>query len=320
MAITTGDEFTPSIVLEEEEISNVKQLTQFEFFWQRFRSHKLALVGAITLLLLVLMAIFAPLITPGVQPDTIPYLKLDVDLGGPSHPPTFENFPWRILGTTNGLNYSILAQITYGARISLLIAFTGAILSSLIGTTLGAISGYFGGWVDMTLMRITDVILSIPLLPLLIALSAFFTRGSVIMLIAVFALLTWPGTCRFVQAKFLVFREMEFTQAARAMGINDWRIIFRHILPNALSPVIVITTLNVAGFVTLESTLDFLGLGVTFPPTATWGNILSSAQGDMLVGDWWWPVFPGLFLVITVLAVSFIGDGLQDALNVRTRL
>jgi peptide/nickel transport system permease protein len=321
MAITTaGGDFTPSEVIQEEEISNLKQLTQFEFFWIRFRSHRLAMVGLVVLVLLILMAIFAPFITPGVRPDSIPAYDLNVDLGGPSHPPTFDNFPWRLFGTTNGLNYSILAQITYGARISLFIAFTGAILSSLIGTFLGALSGYFGGAVDMTIMRITDVFLSIPLLPLLITLSAFFIHGSILMIILVFALLTWPSPCRFVQAKFLVLREMEFTQAAKAMGVGNFRIIFRHLLPNALSPVIVLTTLNVAGFVTLEATLDFLGLGVQFPPTATWGNILSAAQGDMLVGDWWWPVFPGLFLVMTVMAVSFIGDGLQDALNVRTRL
>lgn len=311
--------FRPTVILEQEEAANFQQLTQLELFWRRFRAHKLALLGVVTVLLLILMAICAPLITPGIGPTTIPAL-IGIPLGGPAHAPTFDNFPWRILGTTNFLNYSILAQITYGARVSLTIGFVAAFLSSVIGTIVGSISGYFGGWVDNLIMRITDIFLSIPSLPLLIAVSAIYAQGNMIIIIAIFTLLSWTLAARQVRASFLSLREQEFTEAAKAAGVNDWRIMFRHLLPNALSPVIVITTLNVAGFIVGESTLDFLGLGVNFPPTATWGNILAYAQNDILNGDWWWATFPGLFLVITVLAVNFIGDGLRDALDVRTRI
>jgi peptide/nickel transport system permease protein len=311
--------YRPTVILEQEEAANFQQLTQLELFWRRFRAHKLALLGVGTIILLVLMAIFAPLITPGITPTTVPYL-IGVPLGGPAHPPTFDNFPWRIFGTTNFLNHSILAQITYGARVSLTIGFVAALLSSTIGTVVGAISGYFGGWVDNLIMRITDIFLSIPALPLLIAVAAIYAQGNMLIIIAIFTILSWTGAARQVRASFLSLREQEFAEAAKAAGVNDWRIIFRHLLPNALSPVIVITTLNVASFIVGEATLDFLGLGVNFPPTATWGNILSDAQNDILNGDWWWATFPGIFLVITVLAVNFIGDGLRDALDVRTRI
>lgn len=311
--------YNPTVILEQEEAANFQQLTQLELFWRRFRAHKLAVLGMITIALLILMAICAPLITPGFGPTTIPILQ-GIELGGPAHPPTFENFPWRLLGTTDQLNYSILAQITYGARVSLTIGFVSAFLSSLIGTIVGTISGYFGGWVDNLIMRITDVFLTIPTLPLLIAISAIYAQGNMFIIITIFTVLSWTLAARQVRASFLSLREQEFAEAARAAGVNDWRIMFRHLLPNALSPVIVITTLNVAGFIVGESTLDFLGLGVNFPPTATWGNILAYAQADILNNDWWWPLFPGLFLVITVLAVNFIGDGLRDALDVRTRI
>lgn len=311
--------YTPIVVTDAEEESKLKTLSQFELYWRRFRTHRLALVGLVTIGLLILMAVFAPLITPGVGAYTIPSLQLNIPLGGVAHPPTTDNFPWRLLGTTSQLNYSILAQITYGARISLFISFTGAIMSSAIGTAVGAISGYFGGWVDNLVMRITDIFLTIPLLPLLVAVSAIYSQGNVMTIIFIFGFLTWPGTARLVRSSYLSMREAEFIESARAVGVNDWRIMFRHILPNVLSPVIVVTTLSVAAFVGLEATLDFLGLGVSYP-TATWGNILTDAQGDLLVGDWWWAFFPGLFLVLTVLAVNFVGDGLRDALDVRTRI
>ncbi len=318
--------YTPVVTVELEQESNLKQLSQLELYWFRFRQHRLALIGFFTILGLVLMAAAAPLITPGIGPYTIPFLPpVNVPLGGLAHPPTLDNFPWRLFGTTSQLNYSILAQVTYGARISLLVSFTGAILSTIIGTFVGAVSGYFGGWVDNLIMRITDVFLTIPLLPLLIAVSALYSSagsspsGNVTLIILILGLLTWPGTARLVRSGYLSVREAEFTEAAKAVGVNDFRIIFRHILPNVLSPVIVTATLQIAAFVSLESTLDFLGLGVRYP-TPTWGNILADAQNDFLVGDWWWALFPGLFLVITVLAVNFIGDGLRDALDVRTRL
>jgi peptide/nickel transport system permease protein len=311
--------FIPIGLMNAEEESKLKQLSQLELYWARFRKHRLALVGAGALVALVVMAILADVITPGVGPYTIPFFQLNVPLFGLAHPPAVDNFPWRLFGTTSNLNYSVLSQITHGARLSLFISFVGAILSSVIGTSIGAVSGYFGGWVDNLVMRITDIFLTIPLLPLLITVSAIYSGGGVLTIILILGLLTWPGTARLVRAQYLSIRETEYVEAAKATGVNDVRIMFRHILPNVLSPVIVVTTLSIASFVSLEATLDFLGLGVRYPDI-TWGLILNGAQGDLLVGDWWWAFFPGMFLVITVLAVNFIGDGLRDALDVRTRI
>ncbi|SRR5579883_1596470 len=312
--------YEPIVITDADVESNLKSLSQFEIYWRRFRRHRLALIGAGTLLLLVLMAIFAPLITPGVGPTTVPAFELGVPLGGAAHPPTLDNFPWRIFGTTNMLNYSILAQITYGARVSLLVSFLSAVFTTIIGTVIGSVSGYFGGWVDNLMMRITDVFLSIPLLPLLITIAAIYAgSGSVESIIVILSIFSWAGISRLVRSLILSLREVEFVEAAKAVGVRDWRIIFRHILPNVLSPVIVTLTLFIATFVSLEATLDFLGLGIKYP-TISWGNMLTNAQNDLLVGDWWWAFFPGLFLVITVLAVNFIGDGLRDALDVRTRI
>jgi peptide/nickel transport system permease protein len=311
--------FVPVSFFDIEEESKLKPLGQLELYWRRFRTHRLALIGAGVLLVLVLMAVFAPLITPGVGPYTIPFLQLNIPLFGTAHPPTVDNFPWRLFGTTDGLNHSILAQVTYGARLSLFISFLGALLSAVIGTIIGAVSGYFGGWIDNLVMRITDVFLTIPLLPLLITASAIYASGGVTTIILILGLLTWPGTARLVRAQYLTMRETEFVEAAKATGVGDGRIMFRHILPNVLSPVIVTTTLSIAAFVSLEATLDFLGLGIRYPDI-TWGLILNDAQNDLIAGIWWWAVFPGLFLVITVLAVNFIGDGLRDALDVRSRV
>lgn len=320
--IPEGGGFVPVVVLDLEQESSLRQLSQLELYWRRFRNHRLALVGFFTIVALILMAVLAPLLTGGVQP-----YQPQVELGFGGHPPTLENFPWRIFGTTGNLNGSVWSQIAYGARISLFIGFAAAFISALVGTIFGAVSGYFGGWVDMLLMRITDVFLSIPALPLLIAISAIYSHGNnnPLVVIAIFSFLGWPGIARLVRASYLSFREQEFTEAAKATGVNDWRIIFRHILPNALSPVIVAATLAIAGVIVGEATLDFLGVGINFQmgdplSFATWGNILADSQGDIIIGDWWWPCFPGLFLVITVLAANFIGDGLRDALDVRTRL
>ena len=194
-------------------------------------------------------------------------------------------------------------------------------MSSFVGTVLGAISGYFGGWVDNVIMRITDVFLTLPFLPLVIAISSLYSSGSgnVILIVAVLSFTGWAGLCRLVRAQFLTLREMEYTQAAVAVGVNQWRIIFRHLLPNTFAPIIVSTTLNVAAFIVLESTLDFLRVGIQFPPTATWGNALANAQNSIANGNWWWTFFPGAFIVITVLGINFVGDGLRDALDVRSR-
>jgi len=167
-------------------------------------------------------------------------------------------------------------------------------------------------------MRVTDVFLTLPGLPLLILLSFYLSKGSALVLIFLFSVLSWPGTARLVRSYYLTYRNQEFTEAARAVGVSDSRIIFRHILPNAMSPIIVSTTLLVANFIGSEAAIDFLGVGIR-PPTTSWGLALANSQAYFGEGNWWWAFFPGMFLLITTLAINFLGDGLRDALDVRAR-
>jgi peptide/nickel transport system permease protein len=306
----------------------VQQLTQLELVWRRFRRHRIALVGASMLGVIIFLAIFAPFLTHVSPTDfRLDWLSQDPNDLGAATGPTLSSFPDRMMGV-DSVGRSIWADVLYGGRISLIIGVGASSITMIIGTALGAISGYFGGWVDMLLQRFTDMMLSIPFLPLMIAVSAIIVHNPalhqnstflVIFIILAFSLLSWPGSARIVRSYYLTFREQEFTEAARAVGVNDFRIIFRHILPNAIGPIIVLFTLNAAAFITLEATLDFLGLGIDFPPTPTWGNILTAAQSELLLGHWWWATFPGLMLLLTVLAINFMGDGLRDALDVRSK-
>jgi len=312
--------------VDDENVA-VQQLTQLELVWRRFRRHRIALVGATMLGVILFLAIFAPFLTH-TAPDAIHLDWLSTDFTNPgSSGPSLANFPDRIMGTDT-VGHSIWSDVIYGGRISLLIGVGASLIAMIIGTALGAISGYFGGWVDMLLQRFTDMMLAIPFLPLMIAISAIIVHSPtlhqnsafiVVFIILAFSLLSWPGAARIVRSYYLTFREQEFTEAAKAVGVNDYRIIFRHILPNAIGPIIVLFTLNAAAFITLEATLDFLGLGIEFPPTPTWGNVLTQAQDDLLIGHWWWATFPGLMLLLTVLAINFMGDGLRDALDVRSK-
>lgn len=300
-------------IFEDTEVSIV-QLGQGELIWRRFRRHKLALIGAVTLVVLTVLAIFAPLISPES------YLTYNYTSASSLAPRL--TFPWSsdwryILGS-DVQGHALLMWITYGARVSLAVGIVSALITSAIAIVLGGTAGYFGGWADSVIMRITDVFLTIPQLPLLIMLSYYLAKGSMWVVILIFGLTSWPGVARLVRAYYLTFRAQEFTQAARAIGVSDTRIIFRHILPNALSPVIVATTLGVAGFIVAEASIDFLGVGIQ-PPTVSWGLALTNAQDYFGTGNWWWAFFPGLFILITVLAINFLGDGLRDALDVRAR-
>lgn len=291
--------------------------------WQRFRRHRLALVGSVMLGMIVLLAVCAPLLTH-TAPDT-PHLDwTDIQTGATG--PSLANFPDRMMGVDT-IGRSIWSGALYGGRVSLLIGVAAALLTLVIGVVLGAMSGYVGGWMDLLLQRFTDMVLSIPFLPLMIALSAIIlhnpalhqnTSFLVLFLVLAFSLLSWPGVTRIVRSYYLSLREQQFIEAAKAVGTSNVRIIFRHLLPNAMSPILVLFTLYVASFLTLEATLDFLGLGIAFPPTPTWGNLLTNAQDELLLGHWWWATFPGLLLLLTVLAVNWIGDGLRDALDVRS--
>jgi peptide/nickel transport system permease protein len=278
--------------------------------WKRFRKHRLALAGAAVLIFMIAVAVFAPIISPA-DPNAI-------DQANWSGYPLAPGVAGHILGTDeNGRD--LLARLIFGARISLTIAVFAVLMEIIIGTLLGAFSGYYGGFVDFAIMRLTDVVLSIPLLPLLLVLTAIVAASSnkaslnfgvIVILIGG---LSWPPVTRLVRASFLSLREREFAEAARALGNADGRIIFRHLLPNAVAPIIVAATLDVANVIILESTLSFLGFGIQ-PPTASWGNMLANAEANMAIAPWA-AVFPGLCILVTVLAINYLGDGLRDALD-----
>jgi len=293
----------------------VVQLTQLQLTWRRFRRHKLGLIGAAVLLLLVLMAIFAPLISP----ETFLGPSWNY-LAGPL-PPRL-TYPgasdWRYIMGSDIQGHALLMWIAYGARVSLSVGLLSAALTASIGIVLGGPAGYFGGWVDALVMRVTDVFLTLPFLPLILILGFYFGGGSWQVIVLLFGLVSWPSTARLIRSYYLTFREQDFVVAARAVGVPSLRIIFRHILPNALSPVIVSATLLVANFIVVEAAIDFLGVGIR-PPAVSWGEALANSQSYVTAGNWWWPLFPGLFILITVLSINFLGDGLRDALDVRSQ-
>lgn len=270
---------------------------------RRFRRHKLAQAGLVVLILLALMAIFAPALTPYTFDGQAPAL-----LGQPTPPSLKHPMGTDQLGRDNA------TRILYGARVSLLVGLSSALVATLLGTLIGALSGFYGGWTDTALMRFTDMVLSIPVLPLVIALSGFL-RPSLGLLVLIIGGLGWMSTARLVRSQFLSLRSREYVEASRALGGSNARIMFRHILPNALGPIVVSTTLAVGGAILLESALSFFGLGVQ-PPTPTWGNLLNGSS-DWLETAPWLAAFPGLFILITVLSVNFLGDGLRDALDPR---
>ena len=278
--------------------------------WKRFARHKLALAGAALLIVISLVAAFAPQVA-GLEPNTI-------DEAHWSGYPLAPGVAHHLLGTDeNGRD--LLARLVFGARISLIVAVGVVVIEIVVGTILGALAGYYGGVIDYLVMRLTDVFLSIPLLPLLLVLTAIVAAssnkaalsfGTIVLIIGV---LSWPPVARLVRASFLSLREREFVEAARAIGCSDLRIMWRHLLPNAAAPIIVQATLSIADVIIIESTLSFLGLGIQ-PPTASWGNMLANAESNMAVAPWA-AICPGACILFTVLAVNYLGDGLRDALD-----
>ena len=278
--------------------------------WRRFRRHKVALFGAIVLLMMGLFAALGPVLYH-VDPNAIDQVNW-------TGYPLASGVAGHVLGTDeNGRD--LLARLMAGAQISLTVAISAVVMQVVIGSILGAVAGYYGGWIDFTLMRLTDVVLSIPLLPLLLVLTAIVSATSnkaslsFVVIIVLIGGLTWPPTARLVRASFLSLREREFAEAARAIGGGDLRIIFRHLLPNAVAPIIVQATLSVANVILTESVLSFLGFGIQ-PPQASWGNMLANAQSNITIAPWV-AIFPGLCILVTVLAINYLGDGLRDALD-----
>ena len=307
----------PGAAMLESEFDgvNTRQLTQLQLIWIRFRRHRLAMIGSGILLFMALMAIFAPIISP----ENIYNPNSANIFGAADKAPTFADGLRYIFGADfNG--HSICAQIIYGARFSLLIGFVSSFLATLIGASIGAVAGFFGGVIDTILMRIVDIFLTLPFFPVLLVSASLFGHGqlTVFLVILIFAFFGWAYIARLTRAQFLSLRTLEFVEAAKAVGVSNTRTIFRHLLPNAVRPLVVATTLAVANFIVLEAAIDFLGIGLQYPDTS-WGSVLAFAEEDPqgLAAAWWVTVFPGLFLVATIVAVNFVGDGLSDALDVR---
>jgi len=268
---------------------------------RRFLKHKAAVAGLLFLLVMGLIVLIGPIVSPYAF-DAQDFMLI-------GSPGPISSAHW--LGTDE-LGRDALTRLIHGGRISLAVGLAGAIVSTVVGTLVGAIAGFYRGWTDTILMRFTDVILCIPTLPLVLLLSGLF-RPSPPLLVAIVGILIWMGTARLVRSQFLALREREFVEAARALGAGGARLMFRHILPNAIGPITVAATLAVGSAIMLESALSFLGFGIQ-PPVPTWGNLLNSASSWLSVAPWL-AIPPGLCILFTVLSVNFLGDGLRDALE-----
>ncbi len=277
--------------------------TPRNLFWNRFRKNGLAIAGGVIVFVLFVVAVLAPLISP-YNPDDIDRKHI---LESPErlHP----------LGTDD-LGRDVLSRMIWGSRISLSVGFVAVGIATAIGMLLGAISGYYGGWIDRIIMRFIDIMLSIPTFFLILAVIAFI-GPSIWNIMIVIGLTQWMGVARLVRAEFLTLKEREFVLAAKAVGAGDLRIIFRHIMINSMAPVLVSAVLNVAGAVLVESALSFLGIGVQ-PPTPSWGNILNLGKDNIEIA-WWLSVFPGLAILITVLGYNLLGEGIRDSIDPRLR-
>jgi len=275
--------------------------------WRRFRHHPGALAGSVVLSILVLSVILVTF---------SPYDPELSDVGSKLQPPS-----WKHPFGTDQLGRDVLTRVLYGGRISLAVGLMVVVITLLIGVPIGAVAGFFGGRVDNILMRITDSALSLPALLVLILLSAImrevefplFQRNNVVTIAVVIGLLSWMTVARLVRATFITLREMEFVTAARGIGAQSLRIMARHILPNAVGPIIVEATLEVGYAIMEEAGLSFLGFGIQ-PPTPSWGNLLSNAQ-EHLTKHPWLAIFPGLMIFLTIISVNYIGDGLRDAFD-----
>lgn len=269
-----------------------------------FARHRLALAGAVVIGVLGLVALFAPVIAP--------YDPNQIDLFATSESPSRAH----LLGTDD-IGRDVLSRIIYGTRVSLSVGLVSVTIYVFIGTVLGSMSGYFGGWVDSTIQRFTDAVMCFPSLIIIVAAVAIL-GPSIYNVMIVIGLLTWPGICRLVRGQILTLREREFVEAARAIGASPSRVILSHLLPNTVAPITVAATFGVAAAILTEAGLSFLGLGVQ-PPTPSWGNLINTAQSAAVLQQMPWLWIPaGVLIALAVLSINFIGDGLRDALDPRS--
>jgi ABC-type dipeptide/oligopeptide/nickel transport system permease subunit len=280
--------------------------------WQRFRRNKLAVVGLVVIIALILVAVLAPWVAPAdpLRQDLLsklvkPGAPMRPDLGGTSY-----------LFGADYLGRDLLSRTIWGARISLLVGFVSETLIVLFGVTMGSLAGYYGGWVDEVISRVCEILFAFP--DLLFAIAMMFALGSGLLnLFITLAVISWAGMARLVRSQVLQLREREYVQAAKAAGAKDYWVILKHILPNALGPIIVSATLGVPGAIMAEAALSFLGLGVA-PPTATWGSMIYEGRAYLMTNPLI-SVVPGIAVMITVLAFNLLGDGLRDAIDPRSK-
>ncbi len=274
---------------------------QWNMVWLRLRRHRLAICALFVLAVIVLLVLLGPILSPH------PYdkVRLRERLQEPSA------VHW--LGTDE-LGRDALARLLHGGRVSLFVGVVAALLSSFLGIFIGAVAGYYGKLTDTLLMRWTDIMLSIPSIPLLLILSRF-VGGSVWGIVTILMMFGWMSLARIVRGSILSLREIEFVDAARVVGARPWRILFLHIVPNTLAPILVYTTLNIGYAILAESSLSYLGLGIQ-PPVPSWGNMLLTSQQHLEEAPWL-ALFPGLMIFLSLLSINFLGDGLRDALDPR---
>ena len=272
----------------------------WQIAWRRLRRHRLAMGGLLIIVLLVAVAVFAPWIAP--------YKFEQIDL--------FNRFgtpfaPRHLLGTDD-LGHDVLTRLLFAGRVSLLVGFAAALSAIALGTLVGVVAGFYAGPVDNVLMRLTDVVLTLPVFGVLLLLGRYF-GGGIVPIVAIIGLFGWTTAARLVRGEILRLRTQDFTDAARALGANETRIIFRHLLPNALAPIIVAATLDVGGAILIEAALSYFGVGIQ-PPTPSWGGMVQEGR-EYLDSAWWISTCPGIVLMVTSIVVSRTGDWLRDVLD-----
>jgi len=305
---------TESDVIKLQEEFKAEALTPAQLVRMRFMRHKMAVFGVIVLVLLILYSFGGAFFYSEADAN---FTDTQIRLNAPTSEHLFG---------TDTVGRDILIRTIYGGQISLLIGLSAVIVEVIVGVLIGAIAGYYGGWIDGLLMRFTEAMFNIPQLFLLLVMAKFFGgkiptlqflgrefSGSVIVIIVIIGITSWMYLARIVRANFLSLKEREFVLAAHTTGTSNASIIFQHILPNSIAPIIVSGTLSVANAIISEAYISFLGLGVQ-PPTATWGNMLEGAYNYIDTAPWLW-IFPGSLIVLTVLSINFVGDGLRDALD-----
>jgi len=312
MSLTELEFQAQGISQEAVPAGGIQGRSQLQLTWRRLRRDRMAVASMIVICVIAILALLAPVFASLLghgQAQVFPNTGLS-STGGPMAPGT-HGF---IFGTDE-LGRDLLVRVLYGARVSLFVGLTTTAIATVAGVTVGLITGFFGGWVDAVLARFIDTVLAFPFLVLALSLAVVF-GPSLTIVISVISFFSWAAIARIVRGQTLSIKEKEYIEAARSLGASPWRIMFVHILPNLMAPVLVLATLSIPAAIVFESTLSYLGLGIQ-PPTASWGNILAGAQSYYQIA-WWYLVFPAAALLITTLAFNLLGDGVRDALDPRT--